>query len=610
MASNSSPVSIAGGEDDFMRVLDEMNRLCGSGEDSNSSDNQDIHQKITLSDRESASFLNSSSPKFEGDTSSPGDSFEDIFSNSSNNNGGGGKSSSSSAAPLIGDQLLSSAGMSSNNSNLNKRRSGSVCGLNRSRHCSANSAKSCVSFDSAIGDVYSVQTPTVSSNGNNQTMSNSTTSSFDSMDRDLFDLSGTSSSENSPTLIKSSNSAINNSSGQPPPSLATSRVPAGVQFDNLAASVLTDDFDTSKDVEGLGGISLRLVGSEDVDLAGTSFSLAINDDSNVTVSIANEQNNHMTSAAGLKRRAHHSLDDDIELVGCKKSRLSSSLASSHPGPSSSSTSLGFSKQPTKPSLTMTPQMMHQRREVERICLDLLKRFQHACSLHPKTQAKTLMSKSGIEDPLLVTTRLLSDSLTRLRIFVHSLEPMDWLSWNDRNVLYSSNVCTLSVFKTAVSVNLEAVPMAYPLPYGEYLGEVEALHLILAHDLYNELRSLLSHIQSLGIREFPVMLLVMMIAFFTPQPNLKQPDKVVRVNDYYAHKLQVYLSLRFGPDVMASLMPKILSTIDRVRSFSQRLREFLNDVTRCGLQKQFESVCENIGLIAFLLQTEPKYEQVV
>ena len=74
--------------------------------------------------------------------------------------------------------------------------------------------------------------------------------------------------------------------------------------------------------------------------------------------------------------------------------------------------------------------------------------------------------------------------------------------------------------------------------------------------------------------------------------------------------QVYLSLRFGPDAMASLMPKILSTIDRVRSFSQRLREFLNDVTRCGLQKQFESVCENIGLIAFLLQTEPKYEQVV
>ena len=148
-----------------------------------------------------------------------------------------------------------------------------------------------------------------------------------------------------------------------------------------------------------------------------------------------------------------------------------------------------------------------------------------------------MAKSG-EDPLFITTRLLGDSLARLRIFVHSLDPMNWLLWPDRNVLYCQNVCIMSVLKAAVSVNLEAVPMAYPLPYGEYLGEVEALHLILAHDLYNELRALLSHIQSLGIREFPVMLLVMMIAFFSTQPMLQQPDKVVRVNDYYTHKLQV------------------------------------------------------------------------
>ncbi len=133
---------------------------------------------------------------------------------------------------------------------------------------------------------------------------------------------------------------------------------------------------------------------------------------------------------------------------------------------------------------------------------------------------------------------MSDSLERLRIFVHSLDPMNWLSWHDQQFLYSNNVCILSVFKAAVSVNLEAVPMAYPLPYNEYLEEVEALHLILAHDLYNELRALLSHIQSLGIREFPVMLLVMMIAFFSPLPGLKQPDKVVRVNDYYMQKLQV------------------------------------------------------------------------
>ena len=74
------------------------------------------------------------------------------------------------------------------------------------------------------------------------------------------------------------------------------------------------------------------------------------------------------------------------------------------------------------------------------------------------------------------------------------------------------------------------------------------------------------------------------------------------------KFQIYLHLRFGPDAMVSLLTKIIATIDRVRSFSHRLREFLNDVTRSGLQKQYESVCENIGLIAFLLQTEPKYDQ--
>ena len=73
-------------------------------------------------------------------------------------------------------------------------------------------------------------------------------------------------------------------------------------------------------------------------------------------------------------------------------------------------------------------------------------------------------------------------------------------------------------------------------------------------------------------------------------------------------LQVYLQIRFGSEAMVSLMTKILSTIERVRSFSHRLREFLNDVTRAGLQKHYESVCENIGLIAFLLQTEPKFDQ--
>ena len=51
------------------------------------------------------------------------------------------------------------------------------------------------------------------------------------------------------------------------------------------------------------------------------------------------------------------------------------------------------------------------------------------------------------------------------------------------------------------LDLDTAPMAYPLPYGEYLGEVEALHLILAHDLYTELRSIIGHVQVIIMKLF-------------------------------------------------------------------------------------------------------------
>ncbi len=69
-------------------------------------------------------------------------------------------------------------------------------------------------------------------------------------------------------------------------------------------------------------------------------------------------------------------------------------------------------------------------------------------------------------------------------------------------------------------------------------------------------------------------------------------------------LQIYLSVRYGPCSSQSLMSSIMSAVCKVRDFSRRLREFLTDVTTCGLQQQYEAVCENIGLIAFLLQAEP------
>ena len=86
-----------------------------------------------------------------------------------------------------------------------------------------------------------------------------------------------------------------------------------------------------------------------------------------------------------------------------------------------------------------------------------------------------------------------------------------------------------------------LPDAYPLPYGEYLDEVEAVHLIQAHDYYNELKSLAAHVQNLnGIPrgDLPITLLVIMITFFTPQPKMIQPGAVARAQAYYIHILQV------------------------------------------------------------------------
>ena len=44
----------------------------------------------------------------------------------------------------------------------------------------------------------------------------------------------------------------------------------------------------------------------------------------------------------------------------------------------------------------------------------------------------------------------------------------------------------------------SMPVAYPLPYGEYLAETEALQLLTAHDLYNELRTTFASVQVLYV----------------------------------------------------------------------------------------------------------------
>ena len=46
----------------------------------------------------------------------------------------------------------------------------------------------------------------------------------------------------------------------------------------------------------------------------------------------------------------------------------------------------------------------------------------------------------------------------------------------------------------LGVDLRRCQNAFPLPYGENLGETEAFHLIRAFELYNELKNLISEIQ--------------------------------------------------------------------------------------------------------------------
>ena len=189
-----------------------------------------------------------------------------------------------------------------------------------------------------------------------------------------------------------------------------------------------------------------------------------------------------------------------------------------------------------------PHTPSPRQEVESVCLDLLRRFHHASEVYPRRLSRAWLTRSGAaatEDPLMVTTRLLSDALARLRLFLSSLDPMGWLNERDKRGLYAAHACTAAILKAASCVDVATLPDAYPLPYGEYLGEVEVLQLIQAHDLYDELKELVTQVQGLaGARELPVMLLVMMVAYFRPTRTTIMPATVTKLHDYYLHKLQV------------------------------------------------------------------------
>ena len=97
-------------EDDFLRVLEEMNRLCGEEEDvptNNNNNEQEEDLKLAT-----ATAVMQAGPASSAMSATDGDPLDDIFAPSSSESGGG-LSSTLSTAPLIGDQLLSSAASTS-----------------------------------------------------------------------------------------------------------------------------------------------------------------------------------------------------------------------------------------------------------------------------------------------------------------------------------------------------------------------------------------------------------------------------------------------------------------------------------------------------------------
>ncbi len=402
------------------------------------------------------------------------------------------------------------SGGSNNNNNNNSKSPTS-----RSRHCSANSSLSCVSFDSAIGDVYSVQTPP--------------RTSFE-FDQDLLDGGGgggttshkdTSSSSSMPISTgstKVSNSSSNGAATHRPPSVGQPLPLPGDQVSNQNPYRPKLSQHHSKQQHKERPHHRRPYDFPHAAPMLSSPSSAYN-------------------PMGLRRPPHYPHPHDHRAFG--------------PYPP-----------PPYPYGPYQHPFVHHHQEVEMVCLDLMRNFHHACAMHPKQLARAWVTHSGSDDPLLITTRLLTDALTRLRLFLLSLPPTRWLSLSDRRALYASNVCVVSILRATACADLSSLPSAYPLPYGEYLGDVEALHLVLAHDLYNELKALVEQLQSVaGMRDLPLVLLVVMVAFFRvpqprqqssqnpsvantssssspPVPTLQQPEKVKRIHDYYMHKLQV------------------------------------------------------------------------
>ncbi len=369
-------------EEEFMQVLDEMNRICGEEDvdKAKQSDNYDDDRSLDSSPLE---------PLFENKTLPPPPLPLELS---------GSPGSSASKSPQSASSSPSRAACS-------RPRTGST----RSRHCSANSSLSCVSFDSAIGDVYSVQTPPVSTSAasSSSTMA-STTSSSSGTTPSLFDTD---------MLFSSTKNEANN-----------------------------NVFEFDQDL------------FEDVCASPSSTTLTTPSAAMTTASEFSPPQAKMRRTSSSSW-ASSSINNPTSTSSFPPSYVNNNPRPPHYGPHRhwSAPLAHYAGRPHHPPgfshhrLHPAPSIpLHvQRREVEMVCLDLLHRFHHSSSMHPRHISRAWFSRSDRDDPLLITTRLLADAITRLRIFLFGLEPMTWLSWVDRNILYAAGVCAVAILKVCI-----------------------------------------------------------------------------------------------------------------------------------------------------------------
>ena len=90
-----------------------------------------------------------------------------------------------------------------------------------------------------------------------------------------------------------------------------------------------------------------------------------------------------------------------------------------------------------------------RQEVEQLCVRLMCQYQQCLLTIPPTPTPSLSHHHG--DSLVLATRLLSEAVARMRLFLSGLDTFNSLTPGDRSTLYRHNVCSMQILKSSLSM---------------------------------------------------------------------------------------------------------------------------------------------------------------